>query len=151
VRIYGANVRRRPLSGGVTVAATEFVQGDPTPRVVAVGDPAEPPVAFVVGGVHLAVGGFGVGEQAAGLVPLGLSFGLVLEGEAPVVFCFDDPVVVRAQQLTVADAGDATAGARLDVVDVALVGRFVTAGGVLAVLVSQADDLADRPGEAGPM
>jgi hypothetical protein len=121
-------------SGGVSAA--EFVEGDPTAWVVGVGDSAESPVAFVVVGVDFVFGWFGVGEQTAGLVTFRVAFSLVLQGEAAVVFGFHDPVVVLAQQLPVADAGDPAAGARLDVIDIAAVDGFVAARGMLAVAIT---------------
>ena len=80
------------------------------------------------------------------MVSFGVTVGFVLQRESAVVFGFDDAVVVLAQQLAVAQARDAVAGAGFDVVDVAL-GGFVAARGVLAVPVTQSDDLAEDTGE----
>ena len=60
----------------------------------------------------------------------------LLEGEASVVFGFDDPVVVRAQQLAVAETGDTATRTRFDVIDIASGGGFVAARGVLAVPIA---------------
>ena len=81
------------------------------------------------------------------MVSFGVTLALWCNADAPVVFGFDDSVVVLAQQLAVAQAGDAAAGAGFDVVDVAFDGGFVTARGVLAVPITQPDDLAERAGE----
>ena len=91
---------------------------------------------MVVVGVDVGFGGLGVGEEAGGVVVFGIALSLVLDGESAVVFGFDDAVVEHAQELSVADAGDAATGAGFDVMDVAFRGGFVASGGVLAVAVS---------------
>ena len=118
------------------MAAAELGEGDPASWVVGVGDSGESPAAFIVVGVDFVFGGFGLGEEAVGVVSFGVAVGFVLQRESAVVFGFDDPVVVRAQQLAVAQARDPAAGAGFDVVDVAFDGGFVAARGVLAVPVT---------------
>jgi hypothetical protein len=58
------------------------------------------------------------------------------------------PIVRAAFDRAVLLRGLTTVGVWPDVVDVAVVGRFVTAGGVLAVAVTDLDGPAQRAGEA---
>src|SRR5262245_21215687 len=92
------------------VSGAELFEGDRAPWVVGVGDPAEPPVAVVVVEVGLPVGRRAPGEQTVGEVPLCGALCRVLECESAVVLGLDDAVVVGAQQLSVADAGDPATG-----------------------------------------
>jgi len=63
---------------------------------------------------------------------------------------FDGAVVVGAERLAVAQAGDAAVVVGDDVIDVAAVCGFVAAGGVLAVFVAGLDDASEGAGEAAP-
>ena len=70
----------RSRSGGVSAA--ELAEGDPAAWVVGVGDSGEPPAAIIVVGVGDVFGGFGLGEEAVGVVSFGVTVGFVLQREA---------------------------------------------------------------------